>query len=287
LINTNLNGSDTLHLENHINVIDAPEIEIAAQVNGRSVSLSATSSDRASYFWNLGDGNTAFGGVVNYTYATDGSYTVVLTAETQCGAQVIEETIVIEPVDVQLPEASFEQTNTFVNTAGRILFNSTSSLTTRVEWFFEDGSPATSTSNQVIVQYDSPGSFDVMLIAYNEDGSDTLVQEDFIVVEEQSSGFSESETRNFARAEDDAAITISAYPNPFSDQVSIAFSSAVRQNVEFRITDLNGRFIDAQTFQASKGMNNWTIRTTDFASGMYIISVKLRDTLLQQKIIKR
>ncbi|MFZ4547281.1 MAG: T9SS type A sorting domain-containing protein [Bacteroidales bacterium] len=49
-------------------------------------------------------------------------------------------------------------------------------------WFFEGGTPATSTLANPLVTYNTPGSYDVKLIATNTITSDTLLKTDFIQV---------------------------------------------------------------------------------------------------------
>jgi PKD repeat protein len=53
-------------------------------------------------------------------------------------------------------------------------------------WKFEGGNPSTSTERYPVVQYDTPGSYDVWLVAKNQIGnSDTIKKANFIVVSDQ------------------------------------------------------------------------------------------------------
>lgn len=61
--------------------------------------------------------------------------------------------------------------------------DSSSNDPTGWQWFFEGGSPATSTlQNPGNVCYNDPGTFDVTLITTNANGNDTLTLEDYISV---------------------------------------------------------------------------------------------------------
>ncbi len=52
------------------------------------------------------------------------------------------------------------------------------------EWTFEGGTPATSTGQNPLVLYTAPGTYTVTLITHSDNvGTDTLVKEDFIVVD--------------------------------------------------------------------------------------------------------
>ncbi len=292
LIATNINGSDTLTLENHISVAENPEIEIFADTNGNTVSFSATPVDGASYFWDFGDGAAATGSSVTHSYTTNDTFQVNMVFESFCGVQVVQTEVVIGAIEIEeadpvLPEASFIQTNTFVNVGGRILFSSTSTFTTNVEWVFSGAEPSTSTSENIIIQYDAPGTFDVTLIAHNEFGSDTLVQEEFIVVEELRLNLNETESRSLDSEQVNADFTMQAFPNPFIDQLALAFESPEQQQAELNVYSINGVSILQKEISLDQGSNLISIETANFPSGTYILTLLLREEVLQQKIIKR
>ncbi|MCB0812208.1 MAG: PKD domain-containing protein, partial [Flavobacteriales bacterium] len=50
------------------------------------------------------------------------------------------------------------------------------------EWQFPGGVPATSPLQDPVVQYNTPGTYDVTLIVETNDGPDTLVVPDFVTV---------------------------------------------------------------------------------------------------------
>ncbi|HMS30608.1 MAG TPA: M43 family zinc metalloprotease [Saprospiraceae bacterium] len=81
------------------------------------------------------------------------------------------------------PIASFGHGHYFTNcTDYPILFNDASSFKpTSWTWFFDGGSPSTSTAQHPEVYYSSPGDFNVKLIATNEFGSDTFTHKVKIV----------------------------------------------------------------------------------------------------------
>jgi PKD repeat protein len=53
------------------------------------------------------------------------------------------------------------------------------------QWYFEGGSPATSTLMNPKIQYDAPGTYDVKLVVTDAFGSDSILLTDFITVTEQ------------------------------------------------------------------------------------------------------
>jgi len=85
------------------------------------------------------------------------------------------------------PTAEFTVDNAFVclDNSGIVMFTDESTSNppaTDWAWTFEGGSPATSTSANPSVTYDTGGTYDVQLIVTNSNGSDTLNNINFITV---------------------------------------------------------------------------------------------------------
>jgi PKD repeat protein len=86
-------------------------------------------------------------------------------------------TDVTTPV-VCTPKADFNNTRVFACVGDNISFSDESSRANNytLEWIFHDGSPATSTSPNPVVTFNTPGWKMVTLIASNSVGSDTIVK---------------------------------------------------------------------------------------------------------------
>ena len=83
----------------------------------------------------------------------------------------------------QPPVAAFNAQNNGVCPGTPISFNQTSlGQVDSVRWYFPGGNPATSTASSPTVLYPGFGSYDVILVAYNPFGSDSLVQTGFAQV---------------------------------------------------------------------------------------------------------
>ncbi|HKK37962.1 MAG TPA: M4 family metallopeptidase, partial [Cryomorphaceae bacterium] len=81
------------------------------------------------------------------------------------------------------PVANFNTEDQVLQPSELIQFNDLSlNLPETWEWYFEGGSPESSTDQYPTVQYNSEGSFDVQLIVVNEFGADTLLMTDYISV---------------------------------------------------------------------------------------------------------
>ena len=180
LIVSNAAGSDTLSLSNYITTQSTPATSFGTDIDGLQVSFVNTTTNADQYYWNFGDGNTSTEANPVHSYAVDGSYTVVLTAVNACGNVSFQQPVTTSTA----PVAGFATDN---GTSGCAPFvvnfeNLSSSNADEVQWFFEGGNPATSTEWEPNVSYAQPGSYDVLLIASNETGSDTLTMEGYLTI---------------------------------------------------------------------------------------------------------
>jgi PKD repeat protein len=81
------------------------------------------------------------------------------------------------------PTANFSGSPTTVAVGGTVNFTDTSTGSpTSWSWTFENGTPATSTARNPTVTYNTAGTFNVTLTAYNSLGSDTETKVDYITV---------------------------------------------------------------------------------------------------------
>ena len=128
--------------------------------------------------WNFDDGATSTEENPEHEYADGGTYTVELTVQTDKGC---ESTYSIDVLVEPGPDVAFNVDDVCMNEEAD--FNNTTTITTGsisgYEWDFGDGT--TSTEEDPSHLYDSPGTFEVTLIAYSSNGcSDTLMQEIYI-----------------------------------------------------------------------------------------------------------
>ncbi|MEO1259168.1 MAG: PKD domain-containing protein [Bacteroidota bacterium] len=190
LIAFNSAGSDTVTLTNYITV-DPPAIPaFTSNANGLTVAFTNSSSNATSYEWDFGDGNTSTEENPVHTYAADGNYTVTLTATNDCGSITTTQTVTV----ITAPTAGFSSNVTTGCDPLTVQFtNESSANAVSYEWSFPGGDPSSSTDENPMVTYDTPGSYTVTLIATNSAGSSTATETNYIVVTTvPSAGFSSS-----------------------------------------------------------------------------------------------
>ena len=177
---SNSAGSNTSTQTNYITVNTVPLAGFSSSVNGTMATFTNTSTNATSYSWNFGDGGTSTATNPTHNYATDGVYTVILSATNPCGTVTSTHTVTI----VTPPSASFSANNTTGCAPLAVQFNNLSSANaTTWAWTFPGGSPSTSTAQNPNVTYSTPGNFNVTLIASNSAGSDTTTLTNYIHVQ--------------------------------------------------------------------------------------------------------
>ncbi|MBK8620301.1 MAG: PKD domain-containing protein [Saprospiraceae bacterium] len=202
----NAQGTNTLVRQNYIEVIPNPESSFTYTQDGLTLTFTNTSTNATDYLWNFGDGNTSIVPNPVHTYTSPGTYTVTLQSSNDCANNTSSQEIII----TLAPIASFTTNNPSTGCSPyTVQFLSTSQNNpTAYLWTFEGGNPATSTEQNPSVVYNNPGSYDVELVVTNADGSDMLLQEDFILIESvptasftvQTTGLTISLTSNLQNA---------------------------------------------------------------------------------------
>ncbi|MEZ5055977.1 MAG: PKD domain-containing protein [Saprospiraceae bacterium] len=176
---SNSAGNDIQTKTGLITVGTEPVAQFTSNVNLAQVSFTNASNGAIDYSWDFGDGNSSTEVNPVHTYAQDGTYTVTLTTTNACGTNVTTETITI----VTPPSAGFMPNGTSGCAPYTVSYaNSSSSNAVSFNWTFEGGNPMTSTDENPVVEYNSPGSYDVTLIVTNTAGSDTVSFTEYINV---------------------------------------------------------------------------------------------------------
>lgn len=79
----------------------------------------------------------------------------------------------------------------------------------------------------------------------------------------------------------------SVFPNPFAEQFSIDLNVAENSNAMVRITDLNGKVVYNQAFALTSGQNILNVQSSQFASGVYLVSVFSNEEVKTFRVVKQ
>ncbi len=199
---TNSDGSDTETLQNYITVtqsnVGAPAAQFTANTNSGPAPLTVNFTDNStnnptSWSWLFEGGNPGNSNAQNPTvvYNNPGTYQVTLVATNANGSdtETIQNFITVTEENPSVPAAQFTSDITAGPAPLTVNFSDISTNNpTSWSWFFEGGSPASSSIQNPVVVYDTPGTYEVTLVAANAAGSDTETTINYITVTELVEG---------------------------------------------------------------------------------------------------
>ncbi|MBP1908103.1 S-layer protein domain-containing protein [Methanolobus bombayensis] len=144
--------------------------------NPLAVQFTDTSTNATEWYWDFDNDGTNDSTTQNpvFTYTSDGTYTVVLTAVngTESDVETKTDYITVSTPSSNPPVASFDTSATSGAVPFTVTFNDTSTNSpTSWSWDFDDGD--TSTEQHPVHTFDTVGTYNVTLEATNGDGADT------------------------------------------------------------------------------------------------------------------
>ena len=179
LIVSHPQSTDTLVIEDAVQVSDVPTADFNFLNNQLEISFNNLSIDGDVFNWNFGDGTTSTEINPVHIYDETGTYTVVLTAENECGTTTATSEVIVS----ELPSAAFIAEDTEGCGPFNVQFvDQSSDNSTSWLWTFEGGNPSTSAEQNPEVVYNAAGSYDVSLIVTSLSGQDTITLVDYITV---------------------------------------------------------------------------------------------------------
>ncbi|MCB9275577.1 MAG: PKD domain-containing protein [Lewinellaceae bacterium] len=175
---SNAAGSSSYALP--VTVGGPPQAEFNFAVNGISVQFSNSTQNSNTAFWSFGDGETSALLSPEHAYSAPGDYLVSLTAGNECGETTVTDTVTIS---LSAPVAAFTSTNTEGCAPLTVTFTNQSANGESYQWQFPGGTPSTSTEENPVVIYETPGIYSVSLVATNPAGSGALTKMDLVKID--------------------------------------------------------------------------------------------------------
>ena len=181
--------------------------------------------------------------------------------------------------DIEPPIANFEASETAIFVNDTIIFENLSTPeyeNNEYKWefypanvLFHEDTEASSVGP--VISFTEAGSYDVRLTVINDSGTDELIKENYISVENQV--FVDNKLQN----------GLVFYPNPFSDNIYIYSETPVSI---ITVSDINGKAVYNKKINKLTGFN---ISLNTFNDGLYILSIydESNNIIYQQKIIKK
>jgi hypothetical protein len=210
------------------------------------------------YNWTVSEGEIVSGNrsanvELDLSNVTGDEVELCLTVMTDCGTSLPKcLTIEIAPDSVQ---AFFD-----VKQAGdSTYFNANAPGAAGYMWQFGDG--ATSTERDPVHLYDSPGTYIVQLIVYNQCDRDTFEREVIVM---------------FTATRNPQAGYLNIFPNPSTGKVTAVLKSSgsVTGDIRVRLLDVTGRMHYEQAHPASAFDAGLALDFESFPSGVYLLMVE-------------
>ncbi len=162
-----------------LEILPLPVAQFDFGINGTAVQFNNASVDAISYLWDFGDGQNSTDASTTHSYSESGNFVVTLIASNSCGSDTTMQALEIQ----SFPIANFGAAPTEGCAPLSVIFSNLSANANSYAWILPGASPSFSISASPSVIYNTPGIYDVTLVASNASGFDTLYLKDFIVVQ--------------------------------------------------------------------------------------------------------
>jgi len=187
LLATNYGGSNSVTQTNYITVSgqSLPVASFIANTTSGPFPLTVNFTDTSTnspiqWAWTFGDGGTSSVQNPSYTYTTPGTYTVSLTVTNYGGNGTVTQSSYIRALP-KFPVAAFVSDVTS-GTAPLTVNFTDMSTNSPITWAWTFGDGATSSLQNPIYTYTSPGTYSVALLVTNAGGSDSITKSSYITV---------------------------------------------------------------------------------------------------------
>jgi PKD repeat protein len=178
---TNAAGTSTKTRNVQVTVIQAPTAVFTTTINGNTLQCTNNSQNATNYAWNFGDGGTSAAFSPTHTYASDGTYTVILTTWNSCDTVVFSQTITI----LLPPVAGFLLPDTLIGCGSATVMpaDQSSGTVTAYQWSSPGGTPSSSDVPNPSITYVNSGTYTVFQTVTNAVGSDQFEQTVVVQIE--------------------------------------------------------------------------------------------------------
>ena len=174
------------------------------------------------------------------------------------------------PIVAPVADFTADQTTTCVGRTVKFTDTSTNKPTGWT-WTFEGGTPGTASTKNVDVVYNTPGVYQVKLVAANYIGNDTKIKMGYITVVADCATLGTTAT---------VKNKIQIYPNPTKDYIFLKSSQEV---LSIEVFDGSGR----KVMEAKPNQKEPSLNLQKLNSGMYMVKTRTKEGENVYKVIKR
>ncbi len=259
--------------------------------------------DADEFVWTFGDGSSANGDFVTYTYTPNDSiqaYTVCLTTiswNTECTATICETIILDETPNGYIGGEVVEGGNLWGGNEVEILMETSASpgdpiSGVTVELLTPMGTVIASTVTNANGEYSFNnlqfGDYFVHVNIPGKNHTPYLITIDPVLQKAQDISFevnSESVTTGIDNISFASEILMA--PNPTQGQVNITLELYKNTDIDIIVTDVLGKQVQTQMNHLSQGRQNIEIDLSDLPQGIYLVSLRSNNEVFSNKILKQ
>lgn len=160
-------------------IFSPPVANFSYATDELTVSFTNFSTDADSYLWDFGDTQQSTLENPEHTYSEYGSYTIMMISTNECGPDTaFTEINFVVPI-----EAGFTHSDAAGCAPFQVEFSNQSTGTfDELMWEFPGGTPGSSSEENPVIIYETPGTYNVSLTASNSSGSNTYTLENTIEI---------------------------------------------------------------------------------------------------------
>lgn len=226
--------------------------------------LTNTRGINTTYSWDFGGLGSSTQENPSFTFTTNGSYIVKLTAKNAFDSSFVNKTVVVSVSDK--PAANFTYVQGTAAGSREFTFTNTTDekgTATTYAWDFgvTTSTADTSSAKNPVFTYASNGTYTVRLIASNAFLADTITKTVTV-------------TATDVKEVNIAMNQIAVYPNPANENVTVSFDLLNANDVQIDLIDITGKTIRAtNSMRFGAGMNEISLNTADITQGIYFVKV--------------
>ncbi|OFY99522.1 MAG: hypothetical protein A3K10_16110 [Bacteroidetes bacterium RIFCSPLOWO2_12_FULL_31_6] len=257
--------------------------------NGTVTFTNTSTGNYMSWYWDFGDGNQSWmTNAPTHTYYYNGTYNVCLfVVDSTSGCY---DTFCNSVVITNYPPclSNFYYYPDSLNVFDVIVVNNAYGFYLTYLWDFGDGN----TSTQQFPQhtYATTGNYYLCLTVDNGSGCVDTYCDSINASGINKTGFTinvvDPNATNIIEVDNKAISTISAYPNPVKNNLSITLNLTEQAKVEVFVTDLLGKQISVITNETMPTGDNtlqWT--PANISNGIYLLNIKTNNSLQVKKLV--
>jgi PKD repeat protein len=271
--------SDSIGINDFIEVKDEPTAAFTNTITGFKSFFSHQAVGATNYFWDFGDGRASFEENPVHDYQVEGEFDVKFIVQNECGQDTFEKHIAVYLV----PKVNYGVDTIRGCAPLTVHFIDKSSIdVTSWDWQFEGGTPSTSTEKNPVITFNKKGRYTVKLSVANTNGTNALTRPQYIQVLSPVLCPEHTKTGAFMLTSDnpfgvnleerskyiDQSIPF-VFPNPAQDHLYVYTGCDASELASVEVFDLSGR-------RLSRNESNeplFMIQTSELRVGTYYVKI--------------